>query len=728
MPPTTPRAVDTSDPTFSPQALRIVDLRALLSGHGVVLPSSARKADLVEAVEEHIMTPQRMRARRGDGAKIKADEQEEDDSEEMANFSHENPFQASPSLHKGKRQQQQQQGPRKSVPTASTSRPSSSSGGAAGQQRRKTMDPSAMAARKPSTSTSNGIARSSSSSSKRAPSSSSFKAKSAAFDSSPPHSPSYTSYVDPSIAAGGSPEGWSSPTEEKERAPLDTRKPAHAQRSSPLLASRRKSARKLSITRPHPPRDAVAIIATIARYVVALLMAVWYLWYAKESHAIGYCDTGTSTHTNSYLNQQAAQRQLRKSSDDQTLVDLVVPSFLQPGCTPCPAHAHCSSGALLGCESDEYVLRPALLSHLPGVARRSVPHGWQASSCRTDSRRLELIDELADEIFRRVAGHVGGVICGRAKPSAKLLKYTFGTKNAAAAGPEWRRALLASDLRAQLREATRGNEGISDEYFAHLWSAALQELEDEHPASGRDSVWQSLLIENGENQDQERLLLVSLSAARIPFTCRLRLSFSSFLRRISGPVGLLSLLLGTAAWLRSRFRRSRSEARLVEGLVEEVTTRLAQQALESALADSSIGLEEVPPYLPVHQLRDSLLSSYKRELGRGRGRVVWTAVTRRVEANSNVRTGMKRWKGEWMRVWEWVGVVGGSGSGAGAGSRPSTPRASRPGSVKGIQSGEEVLQQQHDGEGQAVAEGAVEKGESGEQPEMQEKVEGKAYL
>lgn len=62
-----PREVDLSDPTFDASSLTIPQLKTILQSQGVILPSSARKAALVQALEE-VVDSNKSRTAGGNGA------------------------------------------------------------------------------------------------------------------------------------------------------------------------------------------------------------------------------------------------------------------------------------------------------------------------------------------------------------------------------------------------------------------------------------------------------------------------------------------------------------------------------------------------------------------------------------------------------------------------------------------------------------------------------------
>lgn len=663
MAPTTPRTIeiDPSDPSFTPQSLRVVELRSLLSSRNIVLPSSARKADLVKAVEEHITTPARKSSQLN--APPNGTSPEDQSLDDSANFSDYNPFQARVGAA----------GPSQPSPTPASARPvtslkarkslgvtptdSSARDRELHSNRRKTLNPAALAARERPRSSA---------------------ATPSAPASSPPSTP-FSPYMDPSAAISSSPR---IPTAVKP--PIgeqSVKKQANTATEGPPVV--RKVARKLAIVRP-AKNDYWGFTRRLSSRLISLLFVVWWLWYVRDSKVIGYCDGAAGT-TNRLLSDRLAAAQARKLSEDHAFSDLI-PAFAAPSCTPCPPHAICARAELDRCESDEYVMQQSLLARIP-LARSLVPLGWQSSYCKTDSRRLELIDELAGEIFRRVSLQVGSVLCGSTKPSSSLLEAADAAATSHSAGSsksevahrkrEYAHGLLESSLHDLLSDL-RDSEHISQAYFDQLWTAAMEELEE---TSGSDQTWQTIAVPRRDHsigdtadkiaQPSDRILLVDRMVATMPLSCRFRLFLASAARAATAYVLAAVSLLAMTILARARWRRSRYEAATVNALTNEVVSRLVEQNLNASFES------DVPAGLPASHLRDALLDEYVSNSNKAQKKRVWSAVAKRVEGNSNVRTATKRWtrSGDWMRIWEWVGVVASSSSAA---ASAGTPRQSRP--------------------------------------------------
>lgn len=207
---------------------------------------------------------------------------------------------------------------------------------------------------------------------------------------------------------------------------------------------------------------------------------------------------------------------------------------------------------MAACVSSEYLYKTSILSQIP-----LLPLQWQASYCRTDSKRLDLIDELASEVAARLGKHAGNVVCGARPDITALSLVPSAERDMAKLGRS------ESELFDLLSEE-RDPGAISDEYFQHLWDNALDDLVSERV----------LLRKHG-------VLIPSRSIAIIPISCRLKLAAQSVLKAISLYIlGALSFI-GCVFWARHRFYASRREARKVDELVDEVLRRLVEQVSSS---------------------------------------------------------------------------------------------------------------------------------------------------
>lgn len=370
---------------------------------------------------------------------------------------------------------------------------------------------------------------------------------------------------------------------------------------------------------------------SVAWLFISIISITWWSWYLSESRKVGFCDVGRSS--NAVLDRRAYEyeqtRQAIQGEDDLANVTISVPLFLRPSCTACPAHAYCHSGYLSGCESGDYVLQNSLASRLP-FSDFLLPLSTTAPICRPDEQKVMHAADLADEIEDRLRIRKGDVQCNRKvaysnklpnKPSkSEDLNQLAYSIPKSALHDELEREVAKSDLLASQSEG----------YFEELWTLALKDL---------------LLTDRvGESAS---LLYAKRGAVGIDLRCWAGLLMQDIWLRLRIWVALLSALLMGGYWLRHRFQHNRFRKEKVKDMVASTLSRLEQA--------KRLNLEE-ESYLSISQLRDDVLRS---ETSESQKKSLWSVVMKQVEANSNVRTRQAKVKGEWSRVWEWVGTIDG---------------------------------------------------------------------
>lgn len=160
--------------------------------------------------------------------------------------------------------------------------------------------------------------------------------------------------------------------------------------------------------------------------------------YKSTSASLGYCDTTNDTN-DLILNRQSklddaracVARRANLEFDDPEAAKAIqcdvkalplIPFAPRPtSCTPCPPHALCQDGRLVGCLS-EYILSDHPLSFLspivdglPGVGPVAFP-----PTCRPDTARKRMIGGLAIQMEKELAKGRGDIVCaGIVKGDAK---------------------------------------------------------------------------------------------------------------------------------------------------------------------------------------------------------------------------------------------------------------------------------------------------------------------
>lgn len=365
--------------------------------------------------------------------------------------------------------------------------------------------------------------------------------------------------------------------------------------------------------------------------LVALTMS-WWVWYAAESRAVGYCDVGR--HSNALLDERArahaAAQQAVLQDDEHANGTLGIPSFMRPTCVPCPPHSQCQRGMLVGCESNDYVLQPSVLSHLP-LINSMASLSMTAPVCRPDEQKLVLASDLADAIEHRLRIWKGNVQCKR-----ENARYG-GSKDSKEETSDLAYSLPKDQLHEQLKEeATRGSalSKHPPEYFEELWDMAVDDLRK------TDRIQ--------EGYRGQAIMYAKRGAVGVGIDCQVRLLAESVWQRIRLWLGMGASLLLAATWLRHRLRSGRIQQGQTKELVASALTRLEQAKRHASQAKTEDG------FLSISQLRDDIL---RHESSDASKKKMWLAVSKVVEANANVRTRQAKVKGEWSRVWEWVGAL-----------------------------------------------------------------------
>lgn len=383
------------------------------------------------------------------------------------------------------------------------------------------------------------------------------------------------------------------------------------------------------------------------------------LWYARETRALGFCDTNSNT--NSIVQDRQLTAQAYARAANETVEDLnILPARLQPSCTPCPAHAHCAYGKVVGCSSEDWVLQPNVRSHLP-LARFFLPLSATAPRCYPDTQKLFLASELATSIGHMLADFKGEIVCGTQKTHGTVRKLP---KKVVAENGNLTYAIAEQAVKRSM-SATRDATRVDDEYFEQIWYMALFELTD--PRSNIVRIPVSSSNANGDEELNTEFFLAAKQPS-LTLSCRSRLALKGWVLRARLYFFLAFSAVSGFFYLRYRLSAARAESAKVAQLVQAALERLQEQ-------EYLHGVDPVlypDDFVPLSHLRDHILSEEHKAGTRNR---LWKKVAKVVEENSNVRTRQAQKKGEWLRVWQWVGVE--SFKGYSAGTTPVGRRGER---------------------------------------------------
>ncbi|EER39310.1 sister chromatid separation protein [Histoplasma capsulatum H143] len=302
-----------------------------------------------------------------------------------------------------------------------------------------------------------------------------------------------------------------------------------------------------------------------------------------------------------------------------SLADTKVPEWaevLQPKCEPCPPHAFCYPEFEVRCEQD-FLLKPHPLA-LGGL----IP---LPPSCEPDGEKVRRVKSVADKAIDALRERRSKWECGEPDTAGGTVVPSPG--------------MTAAELKEELNKKKR--KGMSEEEFEELWRAAIGEI------TSREEIATST------QGPSDSIIYASTSLSHLSLSCAFRrhLRLSLFAYRF--PLLLLALLIVAVAYARSTVLARRSDTARIPSLVNTTLDRLATQAALHARG------EALESWISIGQLRDDVL---RDELKGSRREMLWKRVRGIVEGNANVRASVREGRaGDVSRVWEWVGGIGGAG-------------------------------------------------------------------
>ncbi|KAF9323029.1 inner nuclear membrane protein enriched at telomere/subtelomere region [Linnemannia elongata] len=230
------------------------------------------------------------------------------------------------------------------------------------------------------------------------------------------------------------------------------------------------------------------------------------------------------------------------------------------------------------------------------------------------------VADAAESILHKRAGQEECRSSIRPQPSAELFA---------------RQRFSVSDLRKEIESLK--DASVSQEEFNQYWTLALNEL------YRRSST---IIIEQGIGERYLR----SVKPAR-PIFCRVRQGVLGWIDQFK-EILLALITLGMGGLLtRNYILKRREEARIVQGLVEKVLSKLSEQADASAVDP----IYYAHSFVPQIHLRDALLAHIHLPVRR---QEIWEKVSVIVDKNANVRVSAQELHGEIYRAWEWIGASG----------------------------------------------------------------------
>ncbi|KAF9909366.1 inner nuclear membrane protein enriched at telomere/subtelomere region [Linnemannia zychae] len=337
------------------------------------------------------------------------------------------------------------------------------------------------------------------------------------------------------------------------------------------------------------------------KFILFMVLLSYGLWYRQTRIDMGFCTPSTFNPT--------------PTSNEPLTVKQWLVKWIYPTCIACPNHATCDSSNSDPLCPPEYILRPHPLSfgNLIPLTPSCVLNKAQ------EYQSLQVAD-AAENMLHKLAGQEECRSSTRPQPSAELLA---------------RQRLSIHELRKEIESLK--DASVSQEEFDQYWSLALSEL------YRRSST---LIIEQGIGERYLR----SVKPAR-PFFCRVRQGVLGWIEQFKEIIlALMTLGIG-GALTRNYILKRREEARIVHGLVDEVLSKLSEQADAHDIDPFHFS----HPFVPQIHLRDVLLAHIHSPVQR---QDIWEKVSVIVDRNANVRVSAEEVHGEIYRVWQWIGASG----------------------------------------------------------------------
>ncbi|KAF5980848.1 SRC1-regulation of cohesion (splice variant I) [Fusarium coicis] len=190
---------------------------------------------------------------------------------------------------------------------------------------------------------------------------------------------------------------------------------------------------------PRKPSQQVSRRGGFKAPLFVLLMSLFgaYLaWYRQEKIAVGYCEVGGQAKP--------------LFSHDIPVPDALVP-FVEPQCEPCPSHAYCYHDFSVRCENG-FILKPHPLS-LGGL----VP---LPPTCEPDGEKARRVKAVADRAIEELRDRRAQYECGE-------LVGEDGKK-------EESPAMAEHELKATV--SRKRSKRLNEDEFDELWAAAIGEV------------------------------------------------------------------------------------------------------------------------------------------------------------------------------------------------------------------------------------------------------------
>ncbi|KAF9206058.1 inner nuclear membrane protein enriched at telomere/subtelomere region [Haplosporangium sp. Z 27] len=333
------------------------------------------------------------------------------------------------------------------------------------------------------------------------------------------------------------------------------------------------------------------------RLITFFVVFIFGMWYRQTRFRIGFC-TATSY-----------------SSDHSSSWNQQTWDWIYPTCIPCPTHATCSSPHKNPVCPPEYILKPHPLS-----LGNFLPLTPECVLNRAKEYQSLQVADAVEQILHRKAGIEE---CKTFSPPLKTREFIS------------RQQISLSELRRTI--LSMKDSSVSQRDFEQYWKLAVGEI-----YRRSDTVF----IERGSTDDH----LLSLKPDK-PLVCRVRQGIAGWILAYRSYLLGFVIISSIGLLIRRHILGRREEERVIQGLVDDVLCKLADQSHYHYI-DPVLCFD---PYLPQIHLRDALLTDVQAPAKR---QELWDKVSAIVDRNANVRVSAQEVRGEIHRVWEWVGASG----------------------------------------------------------------------
>ncbi|KAI9184139.1 inner nuclear membrane protein enriched at telomere/subtelomere region [Blastocladiella emersonii ATCC 22665] len=370
------------------------------------------------------------------------------------------------------------------------------------------------------------------------------------------------------------------------------------------------------------PRDGVDFVIDALRILGFLALSILAASYILAARRAGYC----SHLAVSVVEDEGATAASGTTTSGYRLSDLV--GHWWPTCKPCPSHARCEHGQVVGCQDTHHVLRRT---------------GWFGSgrACLPDAELWRSVDLLCNAAIQSIRAEAGAAQC--------LNRTTPGSPSSKTAVP-W---ISGAELKSRLESLARAQKWPADRADVYV-AKALPELLD---TSTYSTHLRRRRVPAGPAwaADAESTVYVSAAAPQYPLVCRVRLATRAAAEQYWRQAALGVLAVAAAARLRARYRRREWLRAQAESVYDSVVARL--QARDRGTAAGEEGEGGGASYLAVASVQQEARRQYldRHLVSAGEWEALWGRVHDAIATDANVRQIATRHRGEVMECWEWIG-------------------------------------------------------------------------